>query len=111
MYLKAFHEEQAPLDPELMAEPGGMLSRAAWRYWEVDLEGVAPARELPDVPWTSTDGFFYDLRGSNNPLFIGVMSEDFGTTTLYRATPDGFQRTIDVVGVLQVLTPLNAITP
>jgi hypothetical protein len=106
VYLKAFHEEQQPIDAAIDADPGQLLGRAAWRYWEVDLEGTAAARELTELPWTSTDGFFYDLR-DDGPLFIGVMAADYGTTTLYEATPDGFRRSIDVVGALQVLTPFE----
>lgn len=108
VYLKAFHEEQQPLDAQIMAEPGQLLSRAAWRYWEVDLEGAVPARELTELPWTSTDGFFYDLR-DGGPLFIGVMAADYASTTLYEATPTGFERSIDVTGVLQVLAPFRAV--
>ncbi len=104
VYLKAFHEEHAPIDAELAADPSGMLSKAAWRYWEVDLEGGEPAREIREIPLTSTDGFFYDLR-PRGPLFIGVMAADYGSTTLYEAQADSFERAIDVTGVLQVLTP------
>lgn len=115
VYLKAFHAEQQAVDDAISAEPGDLLSRAAWRYWEVDLEGAVPARELTELPWTSTDGFFYDLRSddpaNSGPLFIGVMAADYGSTTLYEATPDGFQRSIDVVGVLQVLEPFDRARP
>lgn len=105
--LKVYHDEQQPITEEIKANPIGMLSQAAWRYWEIDLEGGHPPREIQGIPWTSTDGFFYDLRASGGPLFIGVMAADFGRTTLYEVKPDGFERSIDVTGVLQTLVPFT----
>jgi hypothetical protein len=52
------------------------------------LEGREAAQEMADIPWTSTDGFFYELPDENR-LFIGVMAEGFASTRLYEATASG----------------------
>jgi hypothetical protein len=106
VYLKAFHEERQPITPEIMAAPNSLLTKEAWRYWKVDLEGRVPAQEMTEIPWTSTDGFFYELPEEDR-LFIGVMTADRASTTLYEATPAGFVRSISVAGVLQMLSPLH----
>jgi hypothetical protein len=106
VYLKAFHEERQPITAEITAAPNTLLNKEAWRYWKVDLEDKVPAQEITDLPWTTTDGFFYELPEEKR-LFIGVMTTDRASTTLYEATPDGFVKTISVGGVLQVLSPLH----
>lgn len=65
-----------------------------------------PAQELSELPWTSTDGFFYELPEEGR-LFIGVMTADRAQTTLYEALPAGFTKVISVAGVLQSFSSLN----
>jgi len=106
VFVKAFHEERQPITPDLQADPGDLIAKQAWRYWKVDLAARVPAQELTELPWTSTDGFFYELPDENR-LFIGVMAADYASTTLYEATARGFTRVLDVVGVLTALGRLK----
>ncbi|HEY0713453.1 MAG TPA: DUF4374 domain-containing protein [Polyangia bacterium] len=106
VYLKAFHEEKQPITAEIMAAPNTLIAKEAWRYWKVDLESKVAPQEMTEIPWTSTDGFFYEIPEEKR-LFIGVMTADKASTTLYEATPAGFIKTITVAGVLQVLSPLH----
>jgi hypothetical protein len=106
VYMKVFHAERQPIDDELRANPNGLIGKEAWRYWKVDLAGGTPPSEVTDLPWTSTNGFFYELPDEGR-RFIGVMSADFADTTLYEVTPTGFLRSIDVDGVLTALSPLG----
>lgn len=106
VYLKAFHEERQPITPEIKASPRDLLGKEAWRYWKVDLEAKLPPQEITELPWTSTDGFFYELNDEGR-LFIGVMAADRASTTLYEATAAGFVKTISVGGVLQSFSPLQ----
>jgi hypothetical protein len=105
VYLKAYHFEQLPLTPEVMAQPTSLIGQEAWRYWKVDLAGNEPAREITEVPWTTTDGFFYELPDEDR-LFIGVLGAMYSRTALYEVTDRGFIPTIEVPGVLQAVSPL-----
>jgi len=106
VYLKAYHEERQPITADIEANPNTLLGQQAWRYWEVDLEGLTPPREMTELPWTSTDGYFYRIEEEDR-LFLGVMAADFSRTTLYEATPDGFVPAIDVTGTLTTLSLLD----
>jgi hypothetical protein len=106
VFVRAFHEERQPITPEIMAAPNTLIAKEAWRYWKVDLDGKVPAQEMTDLPWTSTDGFFYELPEEGR-LFIGVMTADRAHTTLYEALPAGFKKVISVAGVLQSFSLLN----
>lgn len=105
VYLKAYHFEQLPLTPEVLAQPTSLIGQEAWRYWKVDLEGNEPAREITEVPWTTTDGFFYELPDEGR-LFIGVLGAMYSRTALYEVTERGFIPSIEVPGVLQTVSPL-----
>jgi hypothetical protein len=106
VYLKAYHEERSPITASIEANPNALIGLQAWRYWKVDLEGAEPAREMTELPWTSTDGFFYRIEEEDR-LFLGVMTADFSRTTLYEATDTGFRPSVDVTGTLTVLSLLG----
>lgn len=105
VYLKAYYFDELPLTPEVMAQPTSLIGQEAWRYWKVDLAGIEPAREITEVPWTTTDGFFYELPDEGR-LFIGVLGAMYSRTALYEVTDSGFIPSIEVPGVLQTVSPL-----
>jgi len=105
VFLKAYHEDYLPIPSEVQENPLDLISQQGWRYWRVDLEGQTPAQEMAEVPWTSTDGFFYELPEEER-LFIGVLASDYGRTTLFEVAPGGFTPSVDVTGVLQTISPL-----
>lgn len=102
IYVRAFHEDQA----KPQTDPFELLALQAWRYWKVDLAGAEPAREITELPWTSTDGYFYSFPQENR-TFLGVMSSDYSATTLYEATPSGFIEAFQVTGTLNALSRLD----
>jgi hypothetical protein len=106
VYVRAFHEERQPITAELQADPSALISQEAWRYWKVDLEGVQPAREVTELPWSSTSGYFYQIPEEDR-LFLGVMAANFSNTRLYQATPSGFVESIQVTGSLDVISRLD----
>jgi hypothetical protein len=106
VYLRAFHEERGEINVDVQDNPNLLIRQPAWRYWRVDLESAAPAREMTELPWTSTDGIFYRIEEEDR-LFLGVMAADFSRTTLYEATETGFIPSIDVTGTLTVLSLLH----
>jgi hypothetical protein len=102
VYVRVYYDEQG--GPQ--KDPFELLALRAWRYWKVDLVGDEPAQEIAELPWTSTDGFFYSLPEENR-TFLGVMNADFSATRLYEATPSGFVEAFEVTGTLNVLTQLD----
>jgi hypothetical protein len=104
VYLEAFHEEQQPLDPSVLAEPSELLARAAWRDWEVDLEGTLPLRELTGLRGRARMASFITCATTA----LCSSASWLPTSAARRSTerrPQASKRVIDVVGVLQVLTP------
>lgn len=106
IYVRAYHEEEQPITPEITDDPNLLVTERAWRYWKVDLTGSSPASEVTALPSTSTDGYFYDIVEENR-RFLGVMEADYSRTTLYEDTPWGFVEALQVTGTLDVLSLLE----
>lgn len=106
VYVRAYHDEEQPITPEISDDPNLLVTKLAWRYWKVDLTGSVAASEVSALPWTSTDGYFYDIAEENR-RFLGVMEADYSRTTLYEDTPSGFVEALQVTGTLDVLSLLE----
>lgn len=106
VYVRVYDDVQQPITPELESDIFSLLAQQAWRYWKVDLSGSTPAQLISELPWTSTDGYFYSLPEENR-IFLGVMEADFSKTTLYEPKPNGFEPVFEVTGTLNVLSMLG----
>jgi hypothetical protein len=69
------------------------------------LDGAHATREITELPWSSSSGYFYQIPEENR-FFLSVMSADFASTQLYEATDDGFVKVADVTGSLDMLARL-----
>lgn len=111
VYVKAFDEEHAPLSEAAMMDPNELVRQESWRYWQVDLDGAAPSREVTEIPWGQTSIYTYEIHPYDRVqrrLFLGMPAADFSRTTLFEANADGrFEESIDVTGELLVLLPLR----
>jgi hypothetical protein len=105
VYVRAYHEDRQPITPEIEADPTLLSTQEAWRHWKVDLDGVHAIREITELPWSSSSGYFYQIPEENR-FFLSVMSADFASTQLYESTDDGFLKVADVTGSLDMLARL-----
>ncbi len=106
VYVRAYYEDRQPITADIENDIFLLLAQQAWRYWKVDLTGSTAAQEVSELPWTSTDGYFYSLPEEKR-MFLGVMEADFSKTTLYEPTESGFVPAFEVTGTLNVLSVLE----
>jgi Domain of unknown function (DUF4374) len=105
VFVRAYHEEQGGINPDIEADPKGLTNQEAWRYWKIDLDGPTLSQEVTELPWGATNAAFFSLREEGR-VFLGVLGADFSSTTLYESTPAGFVKAATVTGYLQSLSVL-----